>query len=130
MLDSAPMPIPKTHSSRLISFEGIPLTETESSTYRRLIDRLIYLTNTRPDIVFSVNNLNEFLSSPTKAHQQAEFRILRYLRGNPCSGIFFNHNISMQLHGYSDSNWATCPKTKKSVTSFSIFLGESLISWK
>jgi len=130
MLDFAPMPTPMTHSSRLISFEDFPLTETKSSTYCTLISRLIYLTNTRPDIAFCVNNLSQFLSSPTKVHQQVAFRILRYLKGNPGSGIFFNRNRSMQLRGHSEFDRATYPETIKSVTGVSIFLGESLISWK
>jgi len=73
MLDSALVPTSMIHSSRLQSSEGTLLYEKDSSTYRRLIGRLIYLTNTRPDITFNVNNLNQFLSSPTKAHQQAVF---------------------------------------------------------
>ena len=124
MLDSASMPTPMTHSSRLISFEGIPLTKTNSSTYCKLISRFIYLTKTIPDIAFSVNNLSQFLSSPTKAHQQDVFHILRYLKSN--SSIFFNHNSSIKLCGYNDSDWATYPETRKSITGFSIFLGESL----
>jgi len=104
MLDSVPMPTPMIHSSRLTSSEGILLSEKDSSTYRCLIGRLIYLTNTRPDIAFSVNNLNQFLSSPTKAHQQAVFRILRYLKGNPGFGIFLHRNSSIHLRAYSDSD--------------------------
>jgi len=130
ILDSAPVPTPMIHSSRLKSSEGILFYEKDSSTYRRLIGRLIYLTNTRPDITFSVNNLSQFLSSPTKAHQQAFFRILRYLKGNPSASIFLHRNSPIHLRAYSDSNWATCPDTGKPVTGFSNFLGESLISWK
>ena len=69
MLDCAPMPTPIIHTSRLSMNEGTPLSETESSAYRRLIGRLLYLTNTRPDITFNVNNLSQFVTAPTKAHQ-------------------------------------------------------------
>jgi len=51
MQDSLPMPTHMTHSSRLSSTEGIQLNKDETSAYRRLIARLIYLTNTRPNIV-------------------------------------------------------------------------------
>jgi len=130
MLDCATMPTPMSHSSRLSSTDSVQLNEESSSTYRRLIGRLIYLTNTRPDIAFSVNNLSQFVSSPTKHHQQAVFRILRYLKGNLGSRIFLHKNSNNQLRGYSDSDWATCSETRKSVTGFTIFLGESLMSWK
>ena len=130
MQDCAPMPTPMTDSSRLSLTEGIPLNEDETSTYHRLIGRLIYLTNTRPNITFSVNNLSQFVSVPTKFHQQAAFRILRYLKSNPGSGIFLSSSSPIHLKAYSDSDWATCPDSRKSIIGFSNFLGESLISWK
>ena len=130
MHDYTPMPTPMAHSSQLSITKGTPLTDEEASAYCRLIGRLVYLTNTRPDIAFSVHNLSQCVSAPTSNHNQVAFRILRYLKGNPGSGIFLSNNSSMHLKAYSDSDWATCPDSRKFVTDFSLFLGESLISWK
>jgi len=69
MLESALVATPMVHSSRLSNNQGFLLNEDEFSSYHRLSGRLIYLTNTKPDIVFSVNNLSQFVSTPTKAHQ-------------------------------------------------------------
>jgi len=88
MLDCACMP----HSSR-ISSTNIQLNEEKSSTYCKLIGRLIYFTSTRPDIAYSVYNLIQFVSSPTKHHQQVVFRILRYLKGNSGSRIFLHRTV-------------------------------------
>ena len=129
MLDCAPVSTPMVHSLRLSSEQGLLLNEEDSSSYQRLIGRLIYLTNTRPNISFCVNKMSQFVSVPTSTHQQAAFRILRYLKNAPDHGIFFPHQNSIQLKAYSDSDWATCPKTRKSA-GLSIYLGESLISWK
>ena len=120
----------RVHSSRLSSEQGLLLNEEDSSSYRRLIGRLIYLTNTRLDISFSVNKLSQFVSAPTSTHQQTVFQILRYLKNAPGYGIFLPHQNSIHLKAYSDSDWTTCPETKKFFTGFSIYLGESLISWK
>ena len=130
MQDCAPMPTPMTHSSHLSSIEGIPLNRDETSAYRKLIGWLIYLTNTRPDIAFNINNLSQFVSAPTKFHQQAAFKILRYLKSNPGFGIFLSSRSPIHLKDYSDSDWATCPDSRKSITDFSVFLCESLIAWK
>jgi len=104
MINSAPMPTPMVYSSRLSSFAGTQLTDIETSAYRRLIDKLIYLTNTWLDIAFAVNNLSQFISSPTNLHQQVVFRLLRYLKGNPDNIIFFPSNNTLQLRSFSDSD--------------------------
>ena len=72
--------------------------------------------NTRPDIAFAVHNLSQFISAPTTHHQQAVSRLLRYLKGTPGEGLYFSHTSSLHLCGFSDSDWATCPTTRKSVT--------------
>jgi len=129
MLNSAPAPTPMAQTSRLQP-DGHLLDDNVASSFRRLIGRLIYLTNTRPDIAFAVNNLSQFVYAPTTSHQQAAQRILRYLKGTPGQGLFFHTNTYLHLKAYSDSDWASCPSTRKSVIGFSIYLGHSLISWK
>ena len=79
------------HFSRLSCEQGLLVNEEDSSSYRRLIGRLIYLTNTRPDISFSVNKLSQFVYAPTSTHQQAVFQILRYLKNAPGYGIILPH---------------------------------------
>jgi len=129
MLDSSPATTPMAQTSRL-QHTGQLLDPDEASSYRRLIGRLIYLTNTRPDISLSVNNLSQFVAAPTLFHKQVAFRVLRYLKNSPGNGLFFSINTPIELKAYSDSDWATCPDTHKSITGFSIYLGQSLISWK
>ena len=111
-----------THTSRLSPDQGSPLDADVTSQYRRLIGRLIYLTNTRPDIAFAVHNLSQFISAPTTHHQQAVSCLLRYLKGTPGEGLYFSHTSSLHT--------SSCPTTRKSVTGYSIYLGDSLISWK
>ncbi|KAL9444098.1 hypothetical protein AB3S75_017305 [Citrus x aurantiifolia] len=60
----------------------------------------------------------------------AVHRILRYLRGIPSRGLFFLPGSPPHLVAYSDADWACCLDTRRSVTSWCMFLGNSLISWK
>jgi len=130
MLDFAPVATPMTHTSRLSPDQGSLLDADATSQYKRLLGRLIYLTNTRPDIAFVVHNLSQFIYVPTTHHQQVVSRLLRYLKGTPGKGLYFSHTSSLHLCGFGDSDWATCPITRKYVTEYSIYLGNSLISWK
>ncbi|KHN44566.1 Copia protein, partial [Glycine soja] len=96
----------------------------------RLIGKLIYLTNTRPDIAYAVQQLSQYMSAPTTAHLQAAFRVLRYLKGTPGSGLFFAATGTPQLRAFSDSDWAGCKDSRKSTTGFLVYLGSSLVSWQ
>ena len=130
MLASRPASTPMDYSTRLTASLGTPLSEASSSSYRRLIGRLIYLTNTRPDITYVVQQLSQYMAHPTSAHSQAAFRVLRYLKSSPGFGIFLAANGPLQLKAFSDSDWAGCRDTRRSITGFSIYLGSSLISWR
>ncbi|XP_014502233.1 uncharacterized protein LOC106762706 [Vigna radiata var. radiata] len=100
------------------------------SDYRRLIGKLFYLTNTRPNLCFTVNLLSQFMQEPTKHHYQALQHILRYVKSSPSEGLFFASDSSIQVKGFSDSDWATCPNTRRSTTGYCIFLGSSLVFWR
>ncbi|KAM0038353.1 putative RNA-directed DNA polymerase [Helianthus debilis subsp. tardiflorus] len=98
--------------------------------YQQLIGKLIYLSHTRPDISYAVHVLSQFMHSPTDGHLKLAFRLLRYLKSSPGKGLLFSNNDSFNLTVFSDSDWAKCLMSRKSVTGFCVFLGNSLISWK
>ncbi|XP_014490329.1 uncharacterized protein LOC106753056 [Vigna radiata var. radiata] len=91
MLTSLPVAMPMDYTARLSTSSGTPLPD--SSSYRLLLGRLIYLTTTRPDISYVVHHLSQFMLAP--AHSQATFRILRYLKQAPGLGLFFAANSSL-----------------------------------
>ncbi|XP_074324109.1 secreted RxLR effector protein 161-like [Apium graveolens] len=98
--------------------------------YQRLLGKLIYLTVTRPDITFSVHVLSQYMHQPTNVHMQAAKRVLRYLVANPAQGILLTNSSAAQIQAYYDSDWASCPATRRSTSGFCILLGNSPISWK
>ncbi|RVW76463.1 Retrovirus-related Pol polyprotein from transposon TNT 1-94 [Vitis vinifera] len=65
-----------------------------------------------------------------KAHMEAAFRVVRYLKNAPGQGLFFSLNNDFRLRAYCDSDWAGCPLTRRSTTGYCVFLGPSLISWR
>ncbi|GJX46110.1 retrovirus-related pol polyprotein from transposon TNT 1-94 [Tanacetum coccineum] len=107
---------------------GTPLPDPE--VYKRYIGTLIYLTITRPDICYIVLLLSQFMQNPTSVHMQAVKHLLRYLLNSPGQGILLAHKSVVQLTAYCNSDWASCPMTRRSNTGYCILLGQSPVSWK
>jgi hypothetical protein len=123
-LGTRPTAFPMEQNLKLNNADGDP------SSFQRLVGRLIYLTITRPDIVFSVNILSQFMHQPRQPHYDAAVRVLRYIKFTPGQGLFFPAFSNLQVSAYSDSDWASCPLTRRSTTGFFIQLGTSPISWR
>lgn len=119
---------PWTPKLKLNNHDG-PLL-ADPSQYRRLVGRLLYLTLCRPDITYAIHKLSQYISQPRLPHLQAIHHLLRYLKQNPGQGIFLSSSPALQLKAFSDADWAACPDSRKSITGFCIFLGDSLLSWR
>ncbi|CAM8956843.1 unnamed protein product [Rhodiola kirilowii] len=102
----------------------------DPTKYRRLVGQLIYLTVTRPDLAFPVHVLSQFMHQPKADHLQAAHKVLRYLKSAPAQGLFYPANQPLLLTAYCDADWGACPITRRSVTGYSVLLGNCLISWK
>ncbi|XP_019230181.1 PREDICTED: uncharacterized protein LOC109211137 [Nicotiana attenuata] len=124
----SPVLTPLNSSSKLVLDLGEPLIDP--STYRRLIGKLNFLQHTRPYISFSVQHLSQFLQKPQVPHMQAALHVLRYLLNDPAQGILLHSSFDFSVLCYSDSDWAACDVSRKSISGFCITLGGSPISWK
>ena len=98
--------------------------------YRCYVGKLNFLTHTRPDISFAVQSLSQFMHSPTLQHVDALIHTLKYIKGTAGQGILLRATDQLTLQAYSDSDWASCPTTRRSVTGYILLLGNSPISWK
>lgn len=96
-IGSKPVSTPLDPSVRIHQDNSEP--HTDISEYRRLIGRLLYLTTTRPDISFVVQQLSQFLAQLTTQHFKAAHRILRYLKRSPGTGLCFPAIIYPATYG-------------------------------
>jgi hypothetical protein len=127
MLNCHSISTPVDARSKVSAHDGSPFLDP--SLYRSLAGALQYLTLTRPDITYAVNQVCLFMHSPTTTHFQLIKRILRYLKGTPHFGLQLFRSSSHDLVAYSDADWAGCPDTRRSTSGFCVFLGTNLISW-
>ncbi|KAJ4796993.1 Retroelement pol polyprotein-like [Rhynchospora pubera] len=128
LLGAKPSPVPITQNHQLAKATGEMMHDPER--YRRLVGKLIYLTITRPDLCYSVHVLAQFMQQPLPVHFDAAIQVVRYIKNNPGQGILLRRDNILELNGYCDSDWATCPLTRRSLTGYFIMLGQSPISWK
>lgn len=113
------------------SIYELPTEPIIDCDYRELIGTLMYLTIcTRPDIAFSIGYLSRFLDSPTEPMWQAALKILRYLKNTDQIGILYKRTSSVPLQVFSDSDFASDPKTRKSTTGSLIKRQEGPIIWQ
>ncbi|KAJ9566849.1 hypothetical protein OSB04_002815 [Centaurea solstitialis] len=97
--------------------------------YRGMIGSLLYLTASRPDIMYSTCLCARYQAEPKESHLTAVKRIFRYLKGTPNLGLWYSKDSGFDLTSYSDSDFAGCKIDRKSTTGGCHLLGGKLVSW-
>ncbi|KAI3728074.1 hypothetical protein L6452_16702 [Arctium lappa] len=98
-------------------------------TYRAMIGSLMYLTASRPDIMFSTCLLARFQANPKESHLLAVKRIFRYIKGTPYLGLWYPKSSDYSLTAFSDADYGGNQLDRKSTSGHIQFLGDRLISW-
>ncbi|KAJ9546449.1 hypothetical protein OSB04_018992 [Centaurea solstitialis] len=101
----------------------------DQKTYRAIIGSLLYLTASRPDIMFATCFCARFQANPKESHMMAVKRILRYLKGTPNRGLWYPKESGFELVAFSDADHGGCQLDRKSTSGHVQFLGDKLVSW-
>ncbi|GKB61887.1 ribonuclease H-like domain-containing protein [Tanacetum coccineum] len=102
---------------------------SDPTLYRSLAGSLQYLTFTRPDILYAVQQVCLYMHDPREPHFSALKRILRYVCGTLDYGLQLFSSSTTDLIAFSDADWAGCPTTRRSTSGYCVFLGNNLLSW-
>ncbi|KAJ9544400.1 hypothetical protein OSB04_024107 [Centaurea solstitialis] len=103
--------------------------DVDLRTYRSMVGSLMYLTASRPDIMFATCVCARYQAKPKESHLAAVKRIFRYLKGTPYYGIWYPKGLGFELQAYTDADYGGCNMDRKSTSGHLQFLGNKLVSW-
>ena len=111
---------------KLTASEGILLQDP--TPYRSLVGKLNYLSNTRPDLSYTVQTLSQYIQSPRDSHWKALKHTLNYVYYTCGQGISLSSSDQITLQAFSDSDRASCPDFRRSIIDYILLQGKSPIS--
>jgi hypothetical protein len=121
----AETPIPL--GTKLIKKDEGPTVD--STLYKSLVRSLLYLTTTRPNIMYATSLVSRFMESPKDSHWKMAKQVLRYVAGTLNFGLWYTKSDSNQLSGYTDGDFAGNLDDRKSTSGHAFNLVMNLISW-
>ena len=121
-----PSPPPPVDTQAKLSADlGDPVADP--TAYRSLAGALQYLTFTRPDLTYAVQQVCLHMHDPRESHLAVLKRLLRYVR-IVGFGLALHRSPTSELVVYTDADWAGCPDTRRSTSGYAVFLGGNLVS--
>ncbi|CAM8965989.1 unnamed protein product [Rhodiola kirilowii] len=104
-------------------------SKVDSTIYKQLVGCLMYLTVTRPDIMFVVCLISRFMAHPMEEHLMIAKRVLRYLKGTLNYGLFYKRECGLGLKAYTDSDYASDINDRKSTSGYVFLLSGAAVCW-
>ncbi|XP_022023707.1 uncharacterized mitochondrial protein AtMg00810-like [Helianthus annuus] len=101
----------------------------DGTEYRQLVGALQYLTFTRPDITYAVQQVCMNMQAPRTSHMHALKRILCYIKVTIHVGLTISPTKSSSPISYTDADWGGCPDTRRSTSGYCVYMGDNLVSW-
>ncbi|XP_024042735.1 uncharacterized protein LOC112099555 [Citrus clementina] len=127
MLECKPISTPMEPNGKMCAHEGKDLED--ATMYRQLVDSLIYLTLTRPDISYAVGVMSRYMQNPKKTHLEAVRQVLRYVNSTINYGLLYKKGEDCKLVAYCDADYSGDHDTRRSITGYVFKLNFGTISW-
>ncbi|GKD07036.1 hypothetical protein Tco_1186721 [Tanacetum coccineum] len=126
-LTSDSVDIPMVEKSKLD--EDLQGTPVYATLYRGMIGSLMYLTSSRPDLIYTVCLCARYQEKPTEKHLNAVKRVFRYLKETINMGLWYSKDTGMYLTVYADADHVGCQDTRRGTSGSAQFLGDKLVTW-
>ncbi|XP_069152763.1 secreted RxLR effector protein 161-like [Solanum lycopersicum] len=103
--------------------------KVDSRVFKQIVGSLMYLTTTRPDIMYSVSLVSRYMECPQEIHLVAAKRILRYVQGTIDCGVFYKRGNKSDFLGFTGSEYARYKDDRKSTSAYVFMLGSGAVAW-
>lgn len=103
--------------------------KVDSTLYKQMVGSLMYLTATRPDLMFVVSLISRFMANPTELHFGTAKRIMRYVKGTLEFGIWYQREGKSELLGYTDSDYAGDVDDSRSTSGYVFLMSGGAVAW-
>ena len=127
LTDCKPVSTPLVATEKLIKDDGSGAVDEEN--YRKLVGSLLYLTATRPDVMYAASLLARYMHGPSNKHYGTAKRVLRYVKGTLDYGLMYEKGKKAVLMGYCDSDWGGSIEDSKSTSGYAFSFGSGVFSW-
>ncbi|XP_039140591.1 secreted RxLR effector protein 161-like [Dioscorea cayenensis subsp. rotundata] len=127
MLDCKTEPTPMNANEKLSLDDGSG--DANAGKYRNLVGSLLYLTHTRPDLMYAVSVVARFMHCPSMHHLGAVKRIMHHIAGTINLGLLYERTDKLKLMGYTDNDWGGLIDDQKSTTGWVFNLGSAAVAW-
>jgi hypothetical protein len=101
----------------------------DETYYKQLVGSLMYLTATRPDMMFATCLISRYMTKPMQTHLQAAKRVLRYLKGTVNYGLYYKKGGDGELLAFTDSDYAGDEEDRKSTSGYVFLMSSGAVSW-
>ena len=127
LTDCKPVSTPLVATEKLIKDDGSGAADEEN--YRKLVGSLLYLTATRPDVMYAASLLARYMHGPSNKHYGTAKRVLRYVQGTLDYGLMYQKGKKAVLVGYYDNDWGGSIEDSKSTSGYAFSFGSGVFSW-
>jgi hypothetical protein len=127
MVGCKPIFVPLNQNGKLSADVGEVLED--ATMYRKIVGSLIYMTITRLDLNYTVGLESQFLQLPQKPHLDGVRHTLRYVSATTDYGLFYEASTKLQVHGYTDADWAGRISDRRSTSGFMFSFGSAAVTW-
>jgi hypothetical protein len=127
MASCKPISVPLDQNGKLSANAGEILED--ATMYKKIVGNLIYMTITRPDLNYTIGLESQFMQVPRKPHLDGVRHTLRYVSATTDYGLFYEASTELQVHGYTDADWAGSISDRRSTNGFMLSFGSVVVTW-